>query len=131
MHVARRKNLSRRPEAGPATPASIPGAKVSPAEGRPQREVDIQADVLRSYLRTLTQAFEILLLRHAAEEFTHASLADGLDFYEEVRRFEVRLIKAALSYAGGSQARAAKLLRLRGSTLNMMISRYKIDKASD
>lgn len=86
---------------------------------------------MRSYLRTLTQAFDTLLLRHAAEEFTHDSLADGLDFYEEVRRFEVRLIKAALSYAEGSQVRAAKLLRLRGSTLNMMISRYKIDKASD
>jgi DNA-binding NtrC family response regulator len=50
----------------------------------------------------------------------------GLDFYEEVRRFETTLIKQALKYTGGVQIKAAKLLRLNLTTLNTKIKRYDI-----
>jgi len=40
-------------------------------------------------------------------------LGKGINFYNEVQRFETALIKLALEQAEGNQARAAKLLGLR------------------
>jgi DNA-binding NtrC family response regulator len=53
-------------------------------------------------------------------------LNEGFDFYNEVRRFEIRLIKRALSMTGGSQTQAAKLLKLNATTLNTKIKNYQI-----
>ncbi len=39
-------------------------------------------------------------------------LAEGIDFYDEVRRFETGLIRLALDQTRGHQARAARLLRI-------------------
>lgn len=47
-----------------------------------------------------------------------------IDFYEEVRRFEVGLIKRALELVGGSQVRAAQLLGLETTTLNYKVKTY-------
>ena len=52
----------------------------------------------------------------------------GIDFYEEVARFEIDLIKLALLKSGGNQARAARLLGLKATTLNTKIKIYKIPK---
>ena len=54
------------------------------------------------------------------------SLEDGLDFYDEVSRFEIDLIKRALAYTGGHQGRAARLLNLKVTTLNTKIKNYNI-----
>jgi DNA-binding NtrC family response regulator len=51
---------------------------------------------------------------------------NGLDFYNEVTRFEIDLITRALVFTGGHQARAAKLLNLKGTTLNSKIKLYNI-----
>lgn len=48
----------------------------------------------------------------------------AIDFFEEVRQFEVRLIKRALELAGGNQARAAQLLGLGTTTLNYKVKTY-------
>ena len=48
----------------------------------------------------------------------------GIDFFEEVRQFEVRLINRALELAGGNQARAAQLLGLGTTTLNYKVKTY-------
>lgn len=45
-------------------------------------------------------------------------LTDDFDFYVEVQRFESSLIKGALRLTGGSQVKAAKLLKLKATTLN-------------
>src|SRR5436853_7270820 len=58
------------------------------------------------------------------------NLKSRLDFFEEVRRFEVRLITRALEVTGGNQARAAKLLGLGTTTLNYKIKTYEISKAA-
>lgn len=50
----------------------------------------------------------------------------GVDFYDEVRRFEVDLIRQALVLTDGHQIRAARLLGLGMTTLNSMIKRYGI-----
>ncbi|HEX5706688.1 MAG TPA: helix-turn-helix domain-containing protein [Pyrinomonadaceae bacterium] len=54
-------------------------------------------------------------------------MLDGIDFYEEVKRYEIALIKKALRLTRGHQRRAASLLKLRPTTLNMKLKLYKID----
>lgn len=49
-----------------------------------------------------------------------------LNFFEEVTRFEVGLIKAALARTKGNQVHAARLLSLSLSTLNTKIKKYRI-----
>jgi DNA-binding protein Fis len=50
----------------------------------------------------------------------------GIDFYEEVRRFEIALIQHALAQTGGHQMRAARLLNMKVTTLNSKIKHYDI-----
>ena len=59
-------------------------------------------------------------------EVNTLAIADGLDFYDEVSRFEIDLIKRALLQTGGHQVRAAKLLNLKVTTLNSKIKHYNI-----
>jgi DNA-binding NtrC family response regulator len=50
----------------------------------------------------------------------------GLDFYENVERYEAELIRSALDLAGGRQNKAARLLNLRTSTLSWKIKKLAI-----
>ena len=54
-------------------------------------------------------------------------IARGVNFYEEVRRFEVDLIRRALEQTGGHQSRAARLLGMNATTLNSKIKTYNIN----
>lgn len=51
---------------------------------------------------------------------------DGIDFYQQIENYEKSLIQHALRQTKGSQTKAAKLLKLRLTTLNSMIKRYQI-----
>ena len=48
-------------------------------------------------------------------------IARGVNFYDEVKRFEIDLIRRALEQTGGHQSRAARLLGLNATTLNSKI----------
>lgn len=61
------------------------------------------------------------------EDLSFTDLTRGIDLYEEVRRFEVRLIRHALEETDGHQVRAALMLGLKLTTLNEKIKRYGID----
>lgn len=50
----------------------------------------------------------------------------GLNYYQELRRFETELIRCALAVTGGKQAAAAQLLGLKPTTLNTKIKQFKI-----
>lgn len=54
------------------------------------------------------------------------TIENGFDFYAEVSRFEIDLIRRALLQTGGHQVRAAKLLNLKVTTLNSKIKHYNI-----
>jgi transcriptional regulator with GAF, ATPase, and Fis domain len=77
-----------------------------------------------SALKELT----LRLLREvqAITEVRTLSLEGGVDFYGEVSRFEVDLIKRALLQTAGHQGRAARLLNLKVTTLNSKIKHYNI-----
>ena len=51
----------------------------------------------------------------------------GIDFYDEVQRYEIELISNALKQSGGNQARAAKLLHLKSTTLNAKMKHYGLN----
>lgn len=63
------------------------------------------------------------------ETFPLADIRQGIDFYDEVSRFEVALITRALVETGGQQRRAARLLGLKATTLNAKIKQYGIECA--
>jgi transcriptional regulator with GAF, ATPase, and Fis domain len=50
----------------------------------------------------------------------------SLRLQDEVQRFETDLICTALERSGGNQARAARLLGVKHTTLNAKIKRYQI-----
>ena len=54
-------------------------------------------------------------------------IGKGINFYEEVRRFEIDLIRRALEQTGGHQSRAARLLGMNATTLNSKIKTYNIN----
>ena len=53
-------------------------------------------------------------------------MSHGVNFYDEVRRFEIDLIRRALDQTGGHQSRAARLLGMNPTTLNSKIKTYNI-----
>ena len=56
-------------------------------------------------------------------------LGRGINFYDQVRRFEIDLIRRALEHTGGHQSRAARLLGMNATTLNSKIKTYRINCA--
>ena len=53
-------------------------------------------------------------------------ISRGVNFYDEVRKFEVDLIRRALDQTGGHQSRAARLFGLNATTLNSKIKSYNL-----
>ena len=103
------------------------GLEQVPDENTPvERSVDAQValhdgiDSLNRLVAQLAAAVETL------EEPTVPSIENGLDFYAEVRKFEMSLIQRALKYTGGAQNKAAVILKLKHSTLNSKIKNYKL-----
>ncbi len=97
-------------------------AQQQPPPQTPQGEVAMKAriDNLKTVALTLLQEVQALT------QVETANIEEGVDFYEEVRRFEMQLIERALEQTNGHQGRAAQLLKLKLTTLNSIIKRYNI-----
>jgi DNA-binding NtrC family response regulator len=54
---------------------------------------------------------------------------DGFNFYDEVERYEIELIRSALNQCGGNQTQAAKLLHLKSTTLHAKMKHYGLNPA--
>jgi len=81
--------------------------------------LDNRLDALRDVAATLLEAVDSL--RSAQPSREH-----NIRLQAEVQRFETDLIRTALERTGGNQARAARLLGVKHTTLNAKIKRYKI-----
>ena len=71
-----------------------------------------------------------MVVEHRRKARASARCSDigrGINFYDEVRRFEIDLIRRALEQTGGHQSRAARLLGMNATTLNSKIKTYNIN----
>lgn len=82
--------------------------------------MDNRLHTLREVALTLLREVESLRVSQPANARQRVNLQ------AEVRRFEIDLIRSALSRTGGNQTRAAQLLGVKITTLNTKIIRYKI-----
>ena len=79
------------------------------------------------YRRAAALSDELENLRWIGLPVESLSDESGMDFYQEVRRFEIFMIMKALKRTHGSQKRAAAFLRMNLNTLNTKIKSYQID----
>src|SRR5678815_428040 len=89
-------------------------------EKSPEPNVDARLNTLRETVLQLLDEVESLAISRPVD------IKRGARFSDEVRQFEVSLIRTALGRTSGSQTRAAKLLGLKPTTLNAKIKRYGI-----
>ena len=111
--------------------------KISPEAMKALRTYDWPLNVteLRTLVNQVVQQLSppsidvALLPAYLASPYAAKSLLpdSGLDLDNEVKRVEVDLICAALRQSRGLQNKAAKLLRIKPTTLFMKIRRYGID----
>jgi DNA-binding NtrC family response regulator len=84
-----------------------------------------QGKVKRLVELTLRLLNEIEQLKQT-QELQSPDERHRLDLNEELRRFEIRMIRKALMHTGGHQTRAADLLGVKLSSLHEKIKRYGI-----
>jgi DNA-binding NtrC family response regulator len=72
-------------------------------------------------------AFTLLRAAELIETSLSRDARNQINFYGEVRRFEIDLIRFALKETDGNQARAAHFLGLKKTTLNHKVKQYNID----
>jgi transcriptional regulator with PAS, ATPase and Fis domain len=103
--------------------ASLPLRALNSERGRVQRLVELS--------HTLVREAEMLVGEKSFLDESHRlqalNISEGIDFFGELRQFEISLIKLALAQTGGHQAKAAKLLNIKPTTLNTKIKLYKIE----
>ena len=99
----------------------LPSPKAAAAE---------RLEKIKDLAGALLQEAESLEHENALAETSAAvdnlNLRSQVSFFDEVRRFEMRLIGRALELAGGNQARAARILGLGTTTLNYKIKSYEM-----
>jgi Transcriptional regulator containing GAF, AAA-type ATPase, and DNA binding domains len=66
-------------------------------------------------------------MKKLEERIKQGIAGGGINLYEEMQRFEASMIRSAMIQAGGVQRKAAELLGMKLTTLNVKIKRYKID----
>jgi transcriptional regulator with GAF, ATPase, and Fis domain len=86
---------------------------------RSEAAMDNRLNTLREVALTLLREVESFRVSQPATK-------RSVRLHEEVRRFEIDLIRSALSRTAGNQTRAAQLLGVKITTLNTKIKRYKI-----
>jgi DNA-binding NtrC family response regulator len=86
---------------------------------------ELSVDCLRPEVRDPDLAME--MIRATEGKSADIDISRGVNFYDEVKRFEIDLIRRALDQTGGHQSRAARLLGLNATTLNSKIKSYNLD----
>ena len=117
-------NNSQRPRKLSATSGAPMPLRIAerPVRDRVQRLIDLAMSLLRE---AETLARDKYFTEQSGKLQT-LDLVEGFDFYTEVQRFETGLIRLALDQTHGNQAKAAKLLNIRPTTLNTKIKLYGI-----
>lgn len=87
----------------------------------------LEIGALQELSFALSSALETLGTLEACQHVKPPEFTQGINFYDEVSRFEINLILFALKQTGWCQRRAALLLGLKTTTLNYKIKAYNIN----
>lgn len=90
-----------------------------------ENTLPVRIEMLKNVALNLLKEVQVLSTLEAAD------IVRGIQFYDEVERFERELITRALELTGGHQVRAARLLGLKVTTLNSKVKRYQIPLPHD
>ena len=89
----------------------------------PENSLDTRMAALKYFYTALDR---VLYLIETASD-GRPDLRKPINFYDEVKSFEISLIRQALRMSGGSQLQAAALLGLNATTLNSKVKNYSIN----
>jgi DNA-binding NtrC family response regulator len=92
----------------------------------PQASTLLRETVIDNRLNALREVALTLLNAVDSLRSPQPSRDRSLRLQDEVRQFEIDVIRTALEKTRGNQARAARLLGIKHTTLNAKIKRYKI-----
>lgn len=87
---------------------------------------DLERALKQSIEAMQSAAFALLGAAGLIETALFSSDVRQINFFDEVRRFEISLIERALREVGYNQARASLLLGINKTTLNNKIKQYNI-----
>lgn len=90
--------------------------------------------VINNKLEALKMLANSILAEVTSLKQYREAVSQDIDLAEEVKRFETDLIRCALVRTGGNQRKAARLLKIKPTTLHEKMKRYgvvSIDKALD
>jgi DNA-binding NtrC family response regulator len=104
-----------------------PGRIFRVDQGESISTVRTKIEALEDLHKILSVALDDIKRLKFSESAKLPDIKPGLDFYREVRRFEIALIQQALRHSGGRQTLAASLLGIKTTTLNSKIKSYNID----
>lgn len=90
-----------------------------------ENALPVRIEMLKNVALNLLKEVQMLSTLEATD------IVRGIQFYDEVERFERELITRALDLTGGHQVRAARLLGLKVTTLNSKVKRYRIPLPHD
>ena len=85
---------------------------------------DVTVDCLRPEVSDPARALD--MIKRTEGSSGEIDIARGVNFYDEIKKFEIDLIRRALDQTGGHQSRAARLLGLNATTLNSKIKTHHI-----
>jgi hypothetical protein len=136
----------------PAGVESLRGNRITRGACKEVRANELSVDELQPEIAELVEALKRELLNNVARTLLFAGTRRGaarpqpypvernlfdanqsINLYEELREYEINLIRWALRQSGGKQKIAARLLGIKPTTLNNKIKHYNIawkDKAS-
>ena len=107
-------------------PPNVPQA-LKLADRQERNRVQRLADLARILLREAETLASDKAFTEESNKLRTMTVSEGIDFYDEVVRFETNLIKLALERTGRNQAAAARLLHIKPTTLNFKIKLYGIE----
>jgi DNA-binding NtrC family response regulator len=87
------------------------------------QQLTLLAKALASEIESLQAELATDRNRDRQIDFDH----EEIDFYNEVERYEIELIKNALNHCNGNQTQAARLLRMKSTTLNAKMKHYGLN----
>ena len=98
--------------------------------GRSESEIERRVQQLAVIAKAFAKEIESLQTELANTRRTSKQVdfdTDGIDFYREIQRYEIELIRNALHHCDGNQSQAARLLRMKYTTLNAKMKHYGLN----